>query len=86
MQTPKAVSITGIFCGIKRKNPQVRQAASIPVSRNPGLGGRELPEGPISFFGRKDDFFRTLRYGTARYLHETWHDLFLAVYGNAPDG
>jgi hypothetical protein len=30
-------------------------------------------------FGRKDDFFWALRYETARYFHENWHDLFLTV-------
>jgi hypothetical protein len=39
-----------------------------------------------AFLGRKDDFFRALRYETARYPHETWHDLFLTVSGNVPDG
>jgi hypothetical protein len=39
-----------------------------------------------AFFGREDDFFWALRYETARYPHETWHELFLTVSGNAPDG
>jgi hypothetical protein len=39
-----------------------------------------------AFFWRKDDFFRALRYETERYPHETWHDLFLTVSGNVPDG
>jgi len=37
-------------------------------------------------FGRKDDFYWGLRYETSRYLHETWHSLFLTVSGSAPDG
>jgi hypothetical protein len=39
-----------------------------------------------AFLGRKDDFFWALRYETARYPHETWHDFFLTVSGNVPDG
>jgi hypothetical protein len=37
-------------------------------------------------FGRKEDFFWALRYETARYFHEDWHDLFLTVSGIVPDG
>jgi hypothetical protein len=37
-------------------------------------------------FGRRVDFFWALRYETNRYLHENWHNLFMALAGKAPDG
>ncbi|MDR2095563.1 MAG: hypothetical protein LBP76_08595, partial [Treponema sp.] len=58
----------------------------IPVPRDPGIGGRGLHRRGRAFWGRKDDFFWALRYETARYPHEAWHDLFLTVSGNVPDG
>jgi hypothetical protein len=50
-----------------------------------GLADEDYRRGR-SFLGRKDDFFWALRYETARYPHEIWHDLFLTVSGNVPDG
>jgi hypothetical protein len=34
-----------------------------------------------SSFGRRDAFFRALRYEMSRYLHENWRHLLLAIAG-----
>jgi hypothetical protein len=36
-------------------------------------------------FGRRDEFFWSLRYEMSHYLHEDWHSLFLRLSGEGPD-